>query len=278
MNARRLLLDALDARWRDFRAARKACRRKLSAEAVHDLRVAARRLLALAELLKTSAPKVPAKPMRRLLKAWLRAFDALRDTQVVLGEISSAPFNLPELDPHRKRLARKERRLREEAETYIRAEGSARLARKISALRKHLSKEPVAMRLVLAAVDRSFGKALDRSRLLPPLRPAAAHRLRIAFKTFRYQAEVAAPAARAFPEDLPRRLRDFQAALGEVQDADVLRTALIGFGGSRPLIRRAACRLTSALAAFDDIRSEIATFWRADPHAAFPWESPHGDI
>ncbi|HEX2698114.1 MAG TPA: hypothetical protein VHM28_10430, partial [Anaerolineales bacterium] len=44
--ARALLLTSLDERWKTYRAQVKTCRKEFSEEAVHDLRVAARRLLA----------------------------------------------------------------------------------------------------------------------------------------------------------------------------------------------------------------------------------------
>jgi CHAD domain-containing protein len=278
VNVRRLLLDALDARWRDFRAARKACRKRLSPDSVHDLRVASRRLLAFAALLRTAAPAVPAKRLRALLKEQLHALDALRDTQVMRSAISEVPFNHQGLDALRRRLARQEKRLQDQAAAQLRTAGPPRIGRKISALKKRLSKEPGSPRLVLGAVDRAFGQALARSALPPPVRPRTIHRLRIAFKKFRYQTEIVAPAARTFPKDLPKRLREFQSSMGEIQDASVLRDALAGCGCSKKFVRLAERRLASSLDAFAEIRLELSTFWRADPRASFPWEDPHEPV
>ena len=43
MNAKTILLESLDERWRKFRLELKVCREEFSEESVHDLRVAARR-------------------------------------------------------------------------------------------------------------------------------------------------------------------------------------------------------------------------------------------
>lgn len=51
MQAKTILLEALETRWKKFRAEVKTCRRDFSEKAVHDLRVATRRLLAVFDLL-----------------------------------------------------------------------------------------------------------------------------------------------------------------------------------------------------------------------------------
>lgn len=51
MNIQTLLLDSLNTRWGKYKAELKICRQEFSEEAVHDFRVAARRLLAFLDLL-----------------------------------------------------------------------------------------------------------------------------------------------------------------------------------------------------------------------------------
>ncbi len=59
MDANTLLLEAIDQRWEKYREQIKTCRREFSEEAVHDLRVAARRLLALVDLIRAISPHPP---------------------------------------------------------------------------------------------------------------------------------------------------------------------------------------------------------------------------
>src|SRR5512133_3011750 len=92
-----LLLEALDQRWKNYRAALKRCRVEFSNEAVHDLRSAARRMLAFIQLLNSLSPRPRLEKLNRAFKDQLEEFDDLRDTQVVLAEISEALQEFPQL-------------------------------------------------------------------------------------------------------------------------------------------------------------------------------------
>src|SRR5512138_2477902 len=92
-----LLLEALDQRWKNYRAELKRCRAEFSNEAVHDLRSAARRMLALIQLLNSVSPRPRLERLNRAFKDQLEEFNHLRDTQVVLAEISEALAELPQL-------------------------------------------------------------------------------------------------------------------------------------------------------------------------------------
>src|SRR6185295_15395910 len=91
------LLEALDKRWKDYRAELKRCRAEFSNEAVHDLRVAARRMLALVQLLNSIAARPRLQKLNRAFKDQLNEFDDLRDTQVILAELSETIQELPQL-------------------------------------------------------------------------------------------------------------------------------------------------------------------------------------
>src|SRR5688572_23706181 len=97
LNVNQLLLEALDNRWKKYRAELKRCRAEFSNEAVHDLRVAARRMLALVQLLNSIAARPRLQKLSRAFKDQLDEFDDLRDTQVILAEISERVQELPQL-------------------------------------------------------------------------------------------------------------------------------------------------------------------------------------
>src|SRR5512140_1546036 len=92
-----LLLEALAQRWKNYRADLKRCRAEFSNEAVHDLRSDARRMLAFIQLLNSMSPRPRLEKLNRAFKDQLEEFDDLRDTQVVLAEISEALQELPQL-------------------------------------------------------------------------------------------------------------------------------------------------------------------------------------
>src|SRR5574342_1189374 len=91
------LLEALDQRWKNYRAELKRCRTEFSNEAVHDLRVSARRMLAFIQLLNIISPRPRLQKLNRAFKDQLDEFDQLRDTQVILADISETLQQLPQL-------------------------------------------------------------------------------------------------------------------------------------------------------------------------------------
>jgi len=62
------LLDALDERWKNYRAELKRCRAEFSNEAVHDLRASARRMLAFIQLLNCISPRPRLQKLNRAFK------------------------------------------------------------------------------------------------------------------------------------------------------------------------------------------------------------------
>ena len=82
------LLEALDERWKNYRAELKRCRTEFSNEAVHDLRSSARRMLAFLQVMNTLSPRPRLQKLNRAFKDQLDDFDQLRDTQVILADVS----------------------------------------------------------------------------------------------------------------------------------------------------------------------------------------------
>jgi len=76
MNAQSLLSNALKTRWDDYKIKLRACRANFSEEAVHNFRVAVRRLLAALDLLHSLTQNIKIKKIRRALKDQLDHLDA----------------------------------------------------------------------------------------------------------------------------------------------------------------------------------------------------------
>ena len=91
------LAAALDSRWRSYRERLRQCQEKFSEEAVHELRVATRRLLAQFILLSCVAPSTALEKARRILKRRLAALGDLRDAQVQRLFIEEKAASFPEL-------------------------------------------------------------------------------------------------------------------------------------------------------------------------------------
>ena len=60
-----LLLEGLENRWKKYREELNRCRAEFSNEAIHDLRVAVRRLLAFLQLLNSISPRPRLRKLNR---------------------------------------------------------------------------------------------------------------------------------------------------------------------------------------------------------------------
>ncbi len=110
MNAQTLLLDSLNTRWDKYKTELKTCRQEFSEEAVHDFRVAARRLLSSLDLLRAVMQDPGIQKMRRVLKDQLDNLDDLRDTQALLADLSEIIHDTPVLQPFQEYLQLKEKK------------------------------------------------------------------------------------------------------------------------------------------------------------------------
>lgn len=278
MDANTLLLEAIDQRWEKYREQIKTCRREFSEEAVHDLRVAARRLLALVDLIRAVSPHPRLQKIRKALKGQLDEFDALRDTQVMLAEISETIETLPELKPLQQSLQKRERRLLREAEEIVEDLKPAGIARRLEKVRAEIAEANFNLgldQLVLRAVDEAYGTVLQRYRWVHPAQPATIHRTRIAFKRFRYMVEIVHPLLPDFPRENFKRMHNYQTIMGEIQDAEVFLFTLDDLAdvdAPETVRQYYKQRHTELITAYLEAKSEVETFWRAGPDQPFPWE------
>jgi CHAD domain-containing protein len=282
MPAQELLLTALNQRYEKYLAERKRCKAEFSEEAVHDLRIAARRLLALVELLQAIDPQPRLQKLRRDFKDQLDSLDDLRDTQVLLVEISEMLETLPELAPLQKFLQKREKRLLKAAESDVRAFKTGAIARQIANIQVSLAESAASRDLtepVLEAVDEACLTVSQRKGRVDPAQPASIHRVRVAFKKFRYMVEIIHPILPGFPETQLKNMHEYQTTMGEIQDVEVLLQTLADFTvkhetyDPQPARRFYEQRHAELINAYIENMHEFFTFWRATPDQPFPWES-----
>lgn len=294
MDAKTLLLNALDARWKKYRSEWKRCRAEFSEEAVHDVRVAARRLLALFDLLRAVWPHARIQKIRRALKNQLDELDDLRDAQALLADISEYIHETPQLEVFREYLQKKERTCLRAARKMVTSRDGANLSGRVERMRimlAELPEEGLAEGL-LEAADEAYARVIRLYHSIEAERPATIHKLRIAFKRFRYTVEIIRPLFNDFPPDGFERLRAYQTMMGEIQDMEValqglteLMDALQKPDPERPrslweldkakalsIHEHYALRFRNALRAYLEDKGEVLTFWRPAPNQPFPWE------
>jgi CHAD domain-containing protein len=204
---------------------REAASNPASVDAVHDLRVAIRRVLAwIAAWERLVGPHPGLREARASLKKLMTPLGRLRDahvkrdavrTNVPIGDRQSYLYALLVASD----VARWERAVRtllgERWPARIRLrvpkkgpapEGGAEIAAEAAGLLEQLEQD----------VSKHREEALD------PARPDALHRLRLAFKKYRYSWELFAPLLAQPVKSTAKRYHAFQTVLGTIHDCDVI--------------------------------------------------------
>lgn len=284
MTNKNVLIDSLDERWGKYRAELKACKQGFSEEAVHDLRVATRRLLAVMDFLRTLDPHPRVQKVRRALKNQLDALDDLRDTQVMLVEVSEA--NLPELKSFQEHLLQREKKLLRKARKEIKGLRTSEIKRRIEKSRASL--EEIAQgrgwtARLLSAVDQAYARARQAFGEIEAEQSASIHRFRVTFKKFRYSVEVVQSVLKGVPKTYFKQMHDYQSRMGDVQDVEVFLSALAEFAEQSENTLASVqesfeVRRTELIAAFMYSKDGFHLFWRESPKGKFPWEKQNEAI
>ena len=283
-----ILIVALGERWEKYRVELKTCKRDFSEEAVHDLRVATRRLLAVMDILRTLDPHPRVQKTRRILKNQLDSLDELRDVQVMLVDISESVANFPDLKPFELRLLAREKKLLREARKLIKALQASELARRVRKIRAELEEKAQDRGFntrILSVVDQAYSQATQALGQIDPSQSASIHRLRIAFKKFRYMVEIASPLMKKYPVAYLKQMHDYQSKMGDVQDAEVFLNALVDFAGQtaasatlEPARRSFEGQRAELIAAFINDKEALHIFWRKTPDENFSWEKENEPV
>ena len=235
---------------------RRAAADPASEEAIHDLRVAIRRFLAwiaVRDALLGPDPRV--REARSSLKTLMVPLGKLRDAHVKRDWIRKI---VPEGDESSYMYAiqvasdvlRWEARVRERLE----AGSAARL--RIPVAEKHANAVVRGEIGTLAERRlRTLKKEVEKLRkaALDPAHPEALHRMRLAFKKYRYSAEVLLPLFPGATEETAKRLHDFQILLGTIHDCDVILAEASAF--RRGILgREKECALEIAFRAYREKR------------------------
>lgn len=273
------LLHALDSLWVKYQKRLTDCNYQPTEDAVHKLRISLRRLLALIELLKSLSPHPSLQKLRKNLKTQLDAFDELRDTQVMLLEITAKQESLPELLPFSQQLQLNEQRLLAQTPTILETLDKAKLQARLNKAHCHLSHtfgKTSLIPQILTVIDDTYQVAMQRYLAIDVTQPDTIHRLRIAVKRLRYMLEAGQTLLPPMPQNHIEQLQAYLTRMGEIQDSSVLlRNLKAFFGGQMPTSIQGYYqhRHSTILSAFISKREQIEQFWRPSANQAFPWES-----
>jgi len=281
IDAPQLLLVLIDQHWDNYKSERELCRNEFSSEAVRGLRIATRRMLALVQLLRRLNLGPNLQKSRCTLKEQLDGFDGLRDTQVVLAEISGTIQEIPTLLPFQEYLQKNEKRLLRSVKKKFKQIKPGDTAKRIVKRREILENraiENIPVRM-LQAVDEAFLITQQRLGWVSPADPATIHSVRLAFKKFRYLVEMIHPVRANFPLENLEHMKKYQGAMGRIQDIDILLRSLADFASStsafdpKPALRFYKHRHADAISVYLEEMGALNIFWRAAPDRPFPWEN-----
>lgn len=277
---KQLLARALDLRWENYCLELENCRAAFSTESVHDLRVATRRILALIQLLNTLFPRPRLKKLSRALKEQLDEFDGLRDTQVILEELPQILAELPQLDAFHEQLLLTEENMLKVLDDQLKERDMSGIAIRIQKTLESIAADSTGdlHSLILDAVDDAFLVTRQRLGWVDLGRSATIHRVRVAFKAFRYMVEITHPLLANFPSGNLKKMNEYQTLMGNIQDAEVFAQTFVEFSEHEPVADLAFVRCyyekryTDAIAAFVGARERLHDFWRPAADQPFPWE------
>jgi CHAD domain-containing protein len=274
------LMEALDQRWKNYRAELKRCRTEFSNEAVHDLRSSARRMLAFIQLLNYISPRPRLLKLNHAFKEQLDEFDDLRDTQVILADVSETLQELPQLHEFQSYLQEVEKSLLKSLRKKLKVIDLFDVSKRIRRMHESLKKESDDNLIlpVIQAVDDAFLTTKQRQKWINPAAATTIHRVRIDFKAFRYMVEIVHPLLKDFPSENLKQMHDYQSLMGEIQDVEIIMQALaempIHLSRFDPEPVRSyyeRCH-AEAISTYLAAMNQLDSFWRPAPDQPFPWE------
>ncbi len=281
-----ILITALDDRWEVYHLRYKACRREFSEEAVHDLRVAARRLLSVLDIVRDVMPELRVQKTRRVIKDQLDELDTLHDVQVMLRQFLATHPKVPEVETLEPYLEEMRTALMRSAKRHMQLARLLGLKRRLDRVRVVLAQhgvDEVPPDLLLQAVDNAYARAMQADEQIDARKLPTIHRARIEFKKFRYMSEIVFPLLPTPEPDYLTRMHDYQGAMGDIRDVTVLIDTLSKFSREtdrafdiRPIRRYFRKYLTQLVLIFMQQKAELHSFWRASDAEPFPWETSQG--
>ena len=233
---RALMLDSLHDRWQSFRTELRRCRKQYSEEAVHDLRVATRRLISTLELVDRIHPEAQLRTARQVLKRHLEMFGPLRDVQVQLLTVDKTLASFPELQGFYNFLARREGKLTRRLGLELKHVKIGKIRKSLAAAAKQLEAlpdTPVVHRetraAAILAIETAYNRVIERKQAITPAHVTSIHRMRVAFKKFRYMVEALGPLRGRTSSKQLKAMNAFQGSMGDIQDVEVLLANLQSF-------------------------------------------------
>ncbi len=270
-----VLLDGFERRRSDLAMKIRKAGKAPSENAIHKMRVASRRFLAMADAFEIYLSRKETGPSRRLVSGCLKGLGEMRDVHVHIVATGELLKDFPQLSDFLDDLTARERALERDASSELARFGIANLLKRTDELVERFveraagESDQATHARIAGRVGKAYERVLERRAEIDPEWPRSIHRMRVAFKKFRYTAEIAAP---LFDQISPQRLeamQEFQTRMGRIQDLDTLLETMMAYrerSGRTSLLvpenelrRQRRARIREFIAAADEVRF----FWGA---------------
>jgi CHAD domain-containing protein len=190
-------------------------------------------MIATLDALGAVLPEGTLMQVRRKLKRLLKGFNALRDLHIQLMHFQALRLQYPVVRPFLVALKLQEKGLVREAaqtiagmKTRALEQEIARVAESLALVTTSPEAEQAARGALFGALAATFVRAVGLRKRVVPAEPASIHALRVAFKKFRYTVEVLAPLLPGLGKKQFKAMNSYQTCMGEIQDLEVVGTAL----------------------------------------------------
>jgi len=276
-------MRALEERWQRLAAELERNRRRCTEGGIHDLRVAARRLLAVLDLANAVLPGEVSPRSRRVLRRTLKFFSPLRDCHVRILALRALTRRFTVARPLVREAQALEKELVRGAARAIARFDAAALEREVAAIALSLAamdgtpqRSSAAVTALAGIAAKKYLRVASRGMHLSAGDTKTIHRLRVAFKEFRYAMEALLPVFHETGKGRLKAMSAFQDRMGEIQDVEVLIASVGKFavtrGAAYPasvqnLQRHLAQRRTALVNSFMKSADALPHFW---PDGAFP--------
>ena len=275
----------LDPKIEKFIANYLRCAEQPDESAIHDVRVAARRILAGLDAMPNDEMIGPDAKAAKRLRQLLKKLNPIRDAQVIAINASQAgnpAMDVPEFQAYLQKKAEKKAK---KAASIFKEKGTPE---KFLKPFRHFSipspnAETASNADLFIGVDSAYARCLTKFRAIRADHPESIHKFRVAFKKFRYTVEIASPRNapnQGIPPELFEALHTMQTLLGDVQDADVMLHQFLSWHAKvrknkdHPVPSPEIFRLDlqTKISAFLVAAPAVTNYWRGNPQAPFPWD------
>jgi CHAD domain-containing protein len=190
--------------------------------------------------------------------------------------------SFPELQGFYDQLVKREQKLVEGLRAQVKGVKTRKVAKALRTTAKQLrallatpAMQQEKRAAAIHAVDVAFNTVVKRRHAIEAADTATIHRMRVAFKKFRYMVEALAPVLEYVTANRLKAMNAFQDSMGHIQDIEVLLTSVQAFWQKQQTPEAARSRAyqellhrrASLIEAFLNVADTLFTFWKPVPEA-----------